>query len=78
MNTLDRRDSKITPRHLEHKACIYIRQSTMKQVQSNRESQVHQYALVQRAQALGWSITRIQVSVDPKFISVEQRQPQSR
>jgi DNA invertase Pin-like site-specific DNA recombinase len=61
MNPPERRDSKITTRHLERKACIYIRQSTMKQVQNNRESQVNQYALVQRAQALGWSIARIQV-----------------
>jgi DNA invertase Pin-like site-specific DNA recombinase len=61
MNTPDRRDSKITTRHLERSACIYIRQSTMKQVQTNRESQVNQYALVQRAQALGWSPAQIRV-----------------
>jgi DNA invertase Pin-like site-specific DNA recombinase len=61
MSTPDHRDSKITTRHLGLAACIYIRQSTMKQVQTNRESQVNQYALVQRAQALGWSPARIHV-----------------
>lgn len=52
---------KIKGEHLQRWACIYIRQSTMKQVHSHRESQVNQYHLVQRAEALGWNRQRIRV-----------------
>lgn len=44
----------ITPRHLARKAIIYIRQSSPQQVLSNQESLRLQYALEQRAVALGW------------------------
>jgi DNA invertase Pin-like site-specific DNA recombinase len=47
--------SKITPAHLQRQALIYIRQSSTQQVRSNHESQERQYALVQRAAALGWT-----------------------
>ncbi len=50
--------SKITSQHLERLAYIYIRQSTVKQVEHNRESQRYQYQLAQRAMALGWSEER--------------------
>jgi hypothetical protein len=40
---------KITRRHRELKAYVYVRQSTLKQVQQNQESRHNQYALVQRA-----------------------------
>src|SRR6266567_2999136 len=46
--------NKISAEHLSRRACIYIRQSTADQVQNNLESQRRQYALVERAQALGW------------------------
>jgi DNA invertase Pin-like site-specific DNA recombinase len=52
---------KITPRHRERHAYIYIRQSTLRQVHQNRESQANQYALVERAVALGWIPERIHV-----------------
>jgi DNA invertase Pin-like site-specific DNA recombinase len=52
---------KITPRQYERRAYVYVRQSTPQQVQHHRESQVNQYALVQRAQALGWPPERIHV-----------------
>jgi DNA invertase Pin-like site-specific DNA recombinase len=55
------RPAKITTAHLERQACIYIRQSSLKQVERNRESQVNQYQLVQRAAALGWPDQRIRV-----------------
>ena len=45
---------KILPHHLERKAIIYIRQSSMQQVKHNRESQCLQYALVDRAKAFGF------------------------
>jgi DNA invertase Pin-like site-specific DNA recombinase len=55
------RSQKIAPAHLERKAVIYIRQSTTKQVRTNTESQRNQRALVERAQALGWTKERIVV-----------------
>jgi DNA invertase Pin-like site-specific DNA recombinase len=47
--------SKITPAHLRRQALIYIRQSSTQQVRSHQESKERQYALVQRAAALGWT-----------------------
>lgn len=52
---------KITARQRERRACVYVRQSTSTQVRQNRTSQENQYALVQRAQALGWPLERIEV-----------------
>jgi DNA invertase Pin-like site-specific DNA recombinase len=52
---------KVTARHLERRAYVYVRQSTPKQVQQHQEGQRNQYALVQRARALGWAPERIQV-----------------
>jgi DNA invertase Pin-like site-specific DNA recombinase len=52
---------KITSRHRERVAYVYVRQSTPKQVQQHQESQRNQYALVQRALELGWPSTRIHV-----------------
>jgi DNA invertase Pin-like site-specific DNA recombinase len=46
---------KVTPQHLRRNAYLYIRQSTLRQVFENTESTVRQYALRQRAVALGWS-----------------------
>ena len=45
---------KISTRHLERRALIYVRQSTPGQVVSNRESANRQYALANDARALGW------------------------
>jgi DNA invertase Pin-like site-specific DNA recombinase len=52
---------KIQPRHRERAAYIYIRQSSPKQVQENREGLRNQYALAERAQALGWIPARVHV-----------------
>lgn len=52
---------KITPRHCERHASVYVRQSTPKQVQHHLESRQNQYALVQRAIDLGWPPERVQV-----------------
>ena len=46
--------TKISAEHLSRMAYIYIRQSTPDQVQNNLESQRRQYALAERARALGW------------------------
>jgi len=46
--------SKITASHLARHAYLYVRQSTLRQVIENQESTQRQYALRQRAVALGW------------------------
>ena len=46
--------NKINAEHYARRACVYVRQSTPGQVQHNLESQRRQYALVERARALGW------------------------
>ncbi len=45
---------KIQPEHLARRAVVYVRQSTLKQVRENLESQRLQYALADRAKELGW------------------------
>jgi Resolvase, N terminal domain len=50
---------KIAPRHREQRAYVYVRQSSPQQVQHHRESQRNQYALVERAGALGWPPDRV-------------------
>jgi len=55
--------SKITAQHLERKAIVYLRQSSMKQVRNNRESQRLQYALADRAKELGFREVEI-IDVD--------------
>lgn len=50
---------KITASHLQRLAYLYVRQSTLRQVVENTESTVRQYALRERAVALGWPLDRI-------------------
>ena len=52
---------KVTASHLRRDAYLYVRQSTMRQVAENVESTKRQYALRQRAVALGWSLDRVVV-----------------
>ena len=51
----------ITPAHRTRKAIIYIRQSTPHQALSHQESLRLQYALTERARALGWAAESIEV-----------------
>lgn len=53
--------SKIQAGHLGRIAYVYVRQSTPHQLEHNRESTQRQYALVERAAALGWRAEQIQV-----------------
>src|SRR5216684_1384041 len=46
---------KIGPQHRARKAVLYVRQSSVHQVQHNRESQGLQYAMRDRLLQLGWS-----------------------
>ena len=45
---------KVTASHRSRAAVIYVRQSTLLQVEHNRESTARQYDLVSRARELGW------------------------
>ena len=45
---------KIKPHHLERKAILYVRQSSVYQVHNNLESQKLQYAMQERLYDLGW------------------------
>lgn len=50
---------KVKAAHLKRNAYLYIRQSTLRQVFENSESTRRQYALRQKAVALGWPEDRI-------------------
>lgn len=53
--------AKVKITHLHRDAYLYVRQSTMRQVFENTESTKRQYALRQRAIALGWPTERVHV-----------------
>ena len=55
------RSEKITQEHLERRAIVYVRQSTQRQVLEHRESTARQYALADRAVALGWPAAAVEV-----------------
>ncbi len=50
---------KITTSHLSRQAYLYVRQSTLRQVLENTESTKRQYALRERAVALGWKLEQV-------------------
>ena len=52
---------KVTDRHRSRAAVIYVRQSTLAQVERNTESTARQYDLVNRARQLGWPREAIRV-----------------
>ena len=56
---------KVQARHLKRQAYLYIRQSSLRQVLEHTESTERQYALRQRALALGWSAEQIVVHAYP-------------
>ena len=55
---------KIAPHHLEREACLYVRQSSLRQVVENTESARRQYGLSRKAMALGWPTECIRVIDD--------------
>ena len=55
--------SKIRPEHLQRNAYLYVRQSSVRQVYEHTESTKRQYALADRALALGWSRENI-ITID--------------
>src|SRR5580693_4056428 len=61
MSMINEAHQKITTAHLSRLAYLYVRQSTLRQVFENTESTKRQYALRDRAAALGWPLDRIVV-----------------
>jgi len=55
------RSDKITDEHLQRMAIVYVRQSTQQQVLEHGESTARQYALADRAVALGWPSAAVEV-----------------
>jgi DNA invertase Pin-like site-specific DNA recombinase len=55
---IDGSQQKVTADHLKRNAYLYIRQSTIRQVFENTESTKRQYALRERAVALGWPLDK--------------------
>ena len=60
---------KVQSTHLDRQAVVYVRQSSLQQVEGHLESQKRQYQLVERAQALGWSTAQCVVIDDDLGIS---------
>jgi hypothetical protein len=63
---------KIHRRHRERSAIVYIRQSTVQQVERHQESTRLQYALVERAFHFGWTRETI-VVIDSRAIGRDDR-----
>lgn len=57
-------NGKIQGYHRDRLAVVYVRQSTLQQVERHQESTRLQYGLVDRAQALGWASARVLVIDD--------------
>lgn len=62
-------DQKVQTRHLNRRAYLYARQSSMRQILENSESTKRQYALRQWAIALGWASDQIIVIDDDQWES---------
>jgi DNA invertase Pin-like site-specific DNA recombinase len=56
--------SKVQGRHLDRLAIVYVRQSTLQQLEHHRESTSIQYGLAERACHLGWPRPRVTVIDD--------------
>jgi DNA invertase Pin-like site-specific DNA recombinase len=56
--------AKLRPWHLDRTALVYVRQSTPQQVADHQESTARQYALADRAVALGWPRSQVGVIDD--------------
>ena len=62
-------NSKVTASHRQRAAIVYVRQSTLLQLERNKESTARQYDLVRRAAALGWSRSQVNVVDEDQGIS---------
>jgi DNA invertase Pin-like site-specific DNA recombinase len=62
-------DAKIRAVHGQRMAVAYVQQSSMTQLERNRESTLHQYDFVARAIALGWTEPQILVIDEDQGVS---------
>src|SRR6266542_4049257 len=60
---------KVSPAHRQRPAIVYVRQSTLAQLERNRESTTRQYDLAGRAVALGWPRAAVRVVDEDQGIS---------
>ncbi|MBN2404972.1 MAG: recombinase family protein [Coriobacteriia bacterium] len=60
---------KVTPSHLRRLAYIYVRQSTLTQMERNRESTARQYRLAGRATELGWAVDQVRTIDEDQGLS---------
>ena len=78
-DTMGRRiavSKKIRLDHLQRQAYIYIRQSTLQQVYHNQESGRRQYGLQEKAMALGWPGSALEiVDEDQGFSGQDKERP---
>lgn len=63
---------KVKRNHLQRKAVIYIRQSSLHQVIEHDESKRRQYQLVALVEALGWANTACEIIDDDQALSATQ------
>src|SRR3954471_23731216 len=56
-----RQEDRVGPEHCDRAAIVYVRQSSRQQVLEHGESTRLQYALADRAVALGWARSRVSV-----------------
>ena len=61
IRTTSHRSEKIADHHLQRLAIVYVRQSTQQQVLEHCESTARQYALTDRAIALGWPSVAVEI-----------------
>ena len=52
---------KVRDRHLARRACVYVRQSSLRQVLHHPESTQRQYRLREHALRLGWAEAQVEV-----------------
>jgi DNA invertase Pin-like site-specific DNA recombinase len=62
-------ESKVLTTHLQRQAIIYVRQSSLYQVENHTESRHRQYQLTERAQRLGWAVSQCLVIDEDQGIS---------
>ena len=62
-------EQKVRPEHLGRAAIVYIRQSSRQQVLEHTESTRLQYALAERAVAMGWARSQVTVIDDDLGVS---------
>ena len=60
--------AKITAAHRQRAAIVYVRQSTLAQLERNRESTARQYELSERAVGLGWPRAAVRVIDDDQGV----------